>query len=110
MARKKPLAKAPPAYRAFVDRFPGLGKAWEQLGEAGAAAGPLDARVQRLVKLAIAIGARQEGAVHSGVRKALAAGASPEELEQVVALAASLIGLPATVAAFCWVREEAAGR
>jgi 4-carboxymuconolactone decarboxylase len=102
------LKRAPPAYEAFVKRFPELGRAWELLGEGGAAAGPLDERTQRLVKLALAIASRQEGAVHSGVRKALAAGAAPEELEQVVALAASLIGLPATVAAFCWVREEIA--
>ena len=106
MARKQSLAKAPPAYQLFVKRFPGLGRAWEELGDAGAAAGPLDAKTQRLAKLALAIGSRQEGAVHSGVRKALAAGATAEELEQVVALAASLIGLPASVAAFRWVREE----
>ena len=108
MASKKALKKAPPAYRRFVRRFPGLGKAWEQLGDAGAEAGPLDVKTQRLIKLALAIGSRQEGAVHSGVRKALAAGASTTEVEQVVALAASLIGLPAAVAAFCWVSEEAA--
>ncbi|MBM4016572.1 MAG: carboxymuconolactone decarboxylase family protein [Planctomycetes bacterium] len=106
MVRRRRLKKAPPAYQLFVKRFPGLGRAWEQLGDAGAAAGPLDARTQRLIKLALAIGSRQEGAVHSGVRKALAAGATAAELEQVVALAASLIGLPATVAAFCQVREE----
>lgn len=100
------LRRAPAAFEAFVRRFPGLGRAWDQLGEAGAAAGPLEVRVQRLVKLAIAIGSRQEGAVHSGVRKALHAGASVAELEQVVALAASLLGLPATVAAYCQVREE----
>jgi len=100
------LKKAPPAYQAFVQRFPDLGRAWELLSKGADAAGPLDARTQRLAKLALAIGSQQEGAVHSGVRKALAAGATPEELEQVVALAASLIGLPATVAAFCWVREE----
>lgn len=108
MARRKALQKAPAAYQAFVKRFPGLGRAWEQLGDAGAAAGPLDAKTQRLIKLALAVAARQEGAVHSGVRKALAAGATPPELEQVVALAASLIGLPASVAAFCQVREEIA--
>ena len=56
--------------------------------------------------LAPAIGSKQVGAVHSGVRKALAAGATAAELEQVVALAASLVGLPATVAAYQWVREE----
>ncbi len=110
MATKKALSKAPPAYRAFVKRFPKLGQAWELLGDAGSSAGPLDAKTVRLLKLALAIGSRQEGAVHSAVRKALAAGAEAEELEQVVALAASLLGLPATVAVFCWVREEIEGR
>jgi alkylhydroperoxidase/carboxymuconolactone decarboxylase family protein YurZ len=42
----------------------------------------------RLIKLAIAIGAMREGAVHSGVRKALAAGIAVDEIEQVVASAA----------------------
>jgi alkylhydroperoxidase/carboxymuconolactone decarboxylase family protein YurZ len=40
------------------------------------------------------------------VRKALAAGANSAEVEQVVALAASTIGLPSTVAAWTWVREQ----
>jgi 4-carboxymuconolactone decarboxylase len=102
------LRRAPKAYDEFVKRFPKLGRAWELLGEAGDEAGPLSVKNRRLVKLAVAIGARQEGAVHSGVRKAVAAGASQKELEQVVALAASLIGLPATVAAFGWVREQIA--
>jgi alkylhydroperoxidase/carboxymuconolactone decarboxylase family protein YurZ len=51
----------------------------------------------------------REGAVHSGVRKARDAGASLAELEQVVALAASTIGLPAAVAAWTWVKEETPG-
>jgi alkylhydroperoxidase/carboxymuconolactone decarboxylase family protein YurZ len=101
------LKKPPKSFDEFVRRYPKLGKAWDLLGEAGAEAGPLDARTQRLVKLAIAIGAKQEGAVHSGVRKALAAGSRPEELLQVVALAASLLGMPATVMVHQWVREEA---
>lgn len=104
------LDRPPRSYDEFVRRFPKLGQAWELLGEAAAEAGPLDPKTQRLVKLAIAVATRQEGAVHSGVRKALAAGATREELDQVVALAASLVGLPATVAAFQWVREEAEKR
>lgn len=103
-----PLARAPEAFEAFVGRFPLLGRAWSLMAQAGEEAGPLEPRVQRLLKLAVAIGTRQVGAVHSGVRKALAAGASREEIEQVVALAASLVGLPAAVAAFGWIREEAA--
>jgi len=102
------LKRPPKSFDEFVHRFPKLGKAWELLGEAGEEAGPLDRKTQRLVKLALAIGTRQEGAVHSGVRKAMAVGVSEQELEQVVALAASLIGLPGSVAALGWVREEVA--
>ncbi len=97
-------SKPPAAHSEFVRRFAKLGQAWDLVNEEGSG-GPLDAKTQRLVKLAIAIGAMREGAVHSGVRKARDAGASLEELEQVVALGASTIGFPATVAAWTWIRE-----
>jgi alkylhydroperoxidase/carboxymuconolactone decarboxylase family protein YurZ len=89
-----------------VGRFPELGKAWEFIHSGGKNAGPLDEKSCRLVKLGIAIGAKQVGAVHSSVRKGLATGITTEEMEQVAALAASTLGMPATVAAFNWVREE----
>ena len=97
--------KPPETFDAFVKRFPKLAEAWEKLGEAGRE-GPLDAKSARLIKLAIAIGAMREGAVHSGVRKALASGISAAEIEQVVALAAGTLGLPSTVAIFSWIRDE----
>ena len=96
--------KPPETFQAFISRFPKLGQAWEKLAEAGRE-GPLDARTERLVKLAVAVGALREGAVHSSVRKALATGITPGEVEQVIALAASTIGLPATVAVYSWVRD-----
>ncbi len=99
------LPKPPRIHDEFVARYPELGKAWELLNAGGKNAGPLDERTRRLVKLGIAIGARREGAVHSSVRKALALGITAEELEQVVALAAGTLGMPATVAAYCWVRD-----
>jgi alkylhydroperoxidase/carboxymuconolactone decarboxylase family protein YurZ len=105
----KKTSKPPALHQQFVRRFPHLGEAWDLVNEQGAD-GPLDARTQRLLKLAIAIGALREGAVHSGVRKAQDVGASLAEMEQVVALAASTIGLPAAVAAWSWVKEEAAGK
>mgnify|MGYP001110653872 CR=1 FL=1 len=103
---KKMTSRPPAAHQQFVRRFPRLGKAWDLVNEEGGA-GPLDAKTQRLLKLAVAIGARREGAVHSGVRKAKDAGSSLAEMEQVVALAASTIGFPASVAVWSWVREEA---
>ncbi len=99
------LPDPPEAFRGFVARYPKLGEAWERIGEAGAA-GPLDEKTARLIKLAVAAGAMREGAVHSSVRKAMAAGATRAEIEQVVALAAGVLGLPATVAIHTWVRER----
>jgi alkylhydroperoxidase/carboxymuconolactone decarboxylase family protein YurZ len=91
-------------YQAFVKRFPELGQAWDVLGKAGRQ-GPLDDRAVRLVKLAVAVGALREGAVHANVRKALASGITPQEIEQVLALAAGTLGLPAAVAAFSWIKD-----
>ena len=102
----KKTSRPPAAHQQFVGRFPRLGAAWDLVNEEGSR-GPLDARTQRLLKLGIAVGAMREGAVHSGVRKARDAGASLAEMEQVVALAASTIGLPAAVAVWSWIREEA---
>jgi alkylhydroperoxidase/carboxymuconolactone decarboxylase family protein YurZ len=97
--------KIPKTYKKFIERFPGLGEAWESMRKAETG-GPFAEREIRLIKLGIAFGGMREGAVHSGVRKALAAGVSREEIEQVVALSASTIGLPSAVAVFSWVLDE----
>lgn len=101
---KKKLPKAPRTYDEFSATFPTLRKAWDLLGEA-AKEGPLDDKTARLVKLGIAIGAMREGAVHSATRKAVAAGASKEEMNQVVALASSIIGMPSAVAVWTWLND-----
>jgi len=104
----KGTPKQPETYEAFVRRYPRIGRAWEELAEAGKD-GPLDARTARLVKLVLAIGALREGAVHANVRKALAAVRPAAEIEQVVALAAGTLGLPATVAVYSWIRDLLVG-
>jgi 4-carboxymuconolactone decarboxylase len=98
------LPPPPETFQQFVARFPKLGEAWGLLAE-GSNAGPLSARERRLVKLGIAIGSQREGAVHSAARKAPSDGVSTEEMEQVVALCASTIGLPSAVAAWTWLRD-----
>lgn len=100
------LPKPPRAFEEFSERFPSLRRAWDALGDA-AKEGPLDARTARLIKLGVAIGAMREGAVHSSVRKALAEGVTREELDQVIAIAASIIGMPSSVAVWTWLRDEA---
>lgn len=96
--------KPPATYRAFMAHFPKLGKAWDLAGAAGQE-GPLDAKLVRLIKLAVAMGAMREGAVHAGVRKALDAGASAAEIDQVIALCAGTLGFPSVVALFSWSRD-----
>jgi 4-carboxymuconolactone decarboxylase len=97
--------KPPKTYDVFVERFPEIGRAWELLRQAEAK-GSFDDKTLRLVKLGIALGSMREGAVHSAVRKALAAGVTRDQIEQAIAMAASTVGLPSTVAIFSWVRDE----
>ncbi len=104
---KKKMPKPPRSFDEFSQTFPTLRKAWDILGE-GAKEGPLDDRTARLIKLGVAIGAMREGAVHSSARKALALGITKEELNQVVALASSIIGMPSAVAVWTWLRDSAA--
>jgi alkylhydroperoxidase/carboxymuconolactone decarboxylase family protein YurZ len=96
--------KPPSTYREFVTRYPKLGEAWDAV-RAQEEAGPADDTARRLLKLAIAVGAMREGAVHSAVRKAKGAGASDDAIYQVVALAASTLGFPSTVAVYTWVQD-----
>jgi alkylhydroperoxidase/carboxymuconolactone decarboxylase family protein YurZ len=98
------LPTPPDTFVEFCRRFPKLGEAWGLAGEAGRD-GPLDDKTRLLIKLAVSLGAMREGAVHSAVRKAVAVGVTREQIEQVVALAASTLGFPAAVAVYSWVRD-----
>jgi 4-carboxymuconolactone decarboxylase len=105
MIRKgETLSKPPKTFNQFSERFPKIREGWDLLGEA-AKEGPLDEKSVRLMKLAVSIGAMREGSVHSSVRKARDAGATLEEMEQIVAIAASVIGLPSAVAVWTWIRD-----
>ena len=95
---------APKTYYEFKARFPKLAEAWDLTRDASAS-GPLDERTQLLVKLGVSIGAMREGAVHSAVRKELQSGIDAASIEQTVALAASTLGFPSTVAVWTWVRD-----
>lgn len=82
-----------------------LWRAFEQLGETAAQAGPLDAPSRHLVHLAFAISAGSEGATHSHVRRALAAGLSADALEHVALLAVTTLGWPQAVKGLTWIRD-----
>lgn len=102
-------AVAPPRFQQFARKHPELMQAYEALSIASGKAGPLNARERELLRLALAIGAFREGAVHSHTRRALAGGCSPEEIRQVVLLAITTLGFPTMMAAWTWVEDILAG-
>ena len=99
------MRKVPKRFLKFQKTYPALAKAYDQLGKAARTAGPLNAKTRELAGLAIAIGARHEGAVHSHTRKALEAGCSAKEIRQTVLLSVTTMGFPNMMAALSWVDD-----
>ncbi len=94
--------KLPPIYRRLQAQHPEYLAAVENLGATARKAGPLDEKTSHLIQLAAAAATRSEGAVHSHVRRALAAGATPEEIRHALLLLTSTIGFPTVTAALSW--------
>ena len=101
------MPKVPGWYKEQRKKFPEVFKAYESLGDACRSAGPLDPKTAALVKLAIAVGTRHEGAVHSHTRRSLEAGATLDDCRHVVLLSLTTIGFPAMMAALSWVEDVA---
>ena len=102
----KPKPGALPArYLKFQKAYPKVFRAYAALGAAVQDIGPLPKKTRALAKLAIALGARMEGAVHSHTRRALEAGCTPREIRHVVLLATTTIGFPAMMSALSWVDD-----
>jgi len=95
----------PDVYVGFRERYPAVAVALDGLGGAADGVGPLDEKTVRLVKLGLAVGASSQGAVRSNARKAVAAGATADEVRHVAALAITTCGFPAAVAGYGWIEE-----
>jgi len=95
----------PKIFQKFSKEFPDIIEKYEQLGVACRTVGPLDEKTQDLVKLGIAIGLGSQGAVRSHTRRAIAAGATRDEVLHVVVLSLTTAGFPNMIAALGWVEE-----
>jgi AhpD family alkylhydroperoxidase len=96
----------PSFYRKVSEQFPEVIKATEHLGTTLRTAGPLDEKTSHLIQLAAAAAAQSEGSVRSHARRALQAGARPEEITHALLLLVSTIGFPLAMAALSWVEKE----
>jgi 4-carboxymuconolactone decarboxylase len=99
------MPKLPKQYTSIQKRYKSLIKAVENLGKTTKTAGPLNNKTSELVQLAAAAAIRSEGSVHSHARRALAAGAKPDEIRHVIVLLTSTIGFPTVSAALSWLED-----
>jgi len=88
-----------------IKKYPDVWRSYERLGESISSVDGLDARTQELVRLAIAIGAGHEGAVHSHTRRCREAGIKDSEIYHTAILAVGGIGWSAAIAALSWVND-----
>ncbi|MEW6003328.1 MAG: carboxymuconolactone decarboxylase family protein [Nitrospirota bacterium] len=92
----------PEHYLDVKKKFRSLYNAVGNLGKVTRNLGPLDEKTSHLIKLAASAAIHSEGAVHSHTRRALAAGAKPEEIYHTIILLTNTIGFPTVAAALSW--------
>ncbi len=103
------MSARPPSPQTVGKYFPGVVEGHRALQAAAAQGGPLDERMRELVLLGAFTVARQEGGFKSHCRRALAAGATPEEVRQAVVITLSNVAWIEVVAdALLWVDEVTA--
>ena len=99
--------QTPKNYQSIIRKYPHLMAALDAVGKAAADAGPLPEKTRHLVQIGAAAAIRSEGAVHSHTRRALAAGATRDEVQHAVIAATSTIGFPNVMAALTWINDVA---
>lgn len=96
------METTPKFYQKMKEDYRDVMEAVDQLGKSTRDAGPLDEKQAQLIQLGAAAAMRSEGAVHSHTRRALSAGANPEEIRHALLLLISTIGYPNVAAAMSW--------
>ncbi len=99
------MAEYPKWYSQTKQNYQEYTQALEKLGETIRKQGPLDEKTSHLIQFAAAAAIRSQGSVHSHTRRAIKAGATPDELFHAVILLTSTIGFPNTSAALSWVSD-----
>ena len=95
----------PRNYDWLMAKFNKVMENHQELGKAVREAGPINNKDANLIQLAAAAATKAEGAVHSHVKRALDAGATPEEIYHTLILLTSTIGFPAMATALSWARD-----
>jgi alkylhydroperoxidase/carboxymuconolactone decarboxylase family protein YurZ len=97
--------RKPRLYGRIKQRYPQYVAAVEALGELSRQLGPLDEKSLHLIQLGAAAAIRSEGSVHSHLRRALKAGATPDEIRHALLALTSVVGFPTVTAAMSWAED-----
>ena len=97
--------KFPKFYSANKKKFKEFFDALENLGNVTKKQGPFDEKTAQLIQLAAAAAIRSEGSVHSHTRRAIVAGAKPDEIYHTIILLTTTFGYPTVAAALSWVDD-----
>ncbi|HQU19829.1 MAG: carboxymuconolactone decarboxylase family protein [Fimbriimonadaceae bacterium] len=103
------MGKVPGHYSRFLEKHPEVASAYRKLSQAVAEDGPLDPKTCALIKLGMSVAANREGASHSHTRKAIEAGATPDEIRHAVLQGTTTLGFPQMMAGLAWVEDVLAG-
>ena len=96
---------SPDYYANLKRRYPEVSKSFDRLAADCSAAGPLDVKTQRLIKLGVAIGSGIEGDIQNLTMQALDNGTTPNEIRHAVLLSVTTAGFPAMIASMQLVEE-----
>ncbi len=98
------LTSFPDHYAMLLEKHPAFMDAVTKLDEA-VRQGPIEEKTTHLIQMAAAVGIRSVGAVHSHAKRAMLAGATPEEIKHAVIMLTGTLGFPTVAAALSWVEE-----
>ncbi len=102
------MSQLPKPYQQFRVEHQDVYKAYEQLGETVANAGPLEAKTRELIRLGMAAANRSESGVQSHTHRALESGATQEEIEHAIMLGINTLGFSTMMAALSWAKQAMA--
>ena len=105
MTGKTPTNELPPTLRRFIEKYPSVWSAHENLGVEVAKAGPLAARDIQLIKLSASAALGLETSFKTHIKKSLKAKVSRAEIEHTILLLLPMLGLTKTMMAMKWYAE-----
>lgn len=92
-------------YLKIKERHGDLIEAVEALSKAARTSGPLDEKTGHLIQLGAAAAIHSIGSVRSHATRALASGATLDEIRHAITILTSTIGFPTVAAALSWVDD-----